>query len=92
MEAEQAMARVAQRFSNNLAELNTIAGRPTYSALTPLSGHPLRRAAMRDVLNGMRLRVPYWHFVAAFVEACRATTQRGVICGVCRVVGDGEPA
>jgi pimeloyl-ACP methyl ester carboxylesterase len=39
--------------------------------LERLTGHRLRRATISDVLNGNRVRIPDWPFVAAFVLACR---------------------
>jgi tetratricopeptide (TPR) repeat protein len=66
---------VAQRFVRDLGQLRQRAGRPSYSTLERLSGHELRRATVSDVLNGNRVRVPEWRFVAAFVAACRAAAE-----------------
>jgi hypothetical protein len=62
---------VAQRFAHDLAELHQLAGRPSYSTLERVSGHELKRATVSDILNGNRVRVPDWRFVATFVAACR---------------------
>jgi tetratricopeptide (TPR) repeat protein len=66
---------VAQSFVRDLSQLRQRAGRPSYSTLERLSGHKLRRATVSDVLNGNRVRVPEWRFVAAFVAACRAAAE-----------------
>jgi tetratricopeptide (TPR) repeat protein len=63
---------VAQRFVHDLAQLRQRAGKPSYSTLERLSRHQLRRATMSDVLNGNRVNLPDWRFVAVFVAACRA--------------------
>ena len=63
---------VAQRFVRDLTQLRQRAGRPSYSTLERLSRHQLRRATMSDVLNGNRVNLPDWRFVAVFVAACRA--------------------
>jgi hypothetical protein len=65
----------AQRFVRDLGELRERAGRPSYSTLERLSDHELKRATMSDILNGNRVRVPEWRFVAAFVTACRAAAE-----------------
>ena len=77
MEVEQATASAARHFSSDLAELHAKAGKPSYSTLERLSRRQLRRATMSDILNGNRMRVPDWRFVAAFVEACRTAAQEG---------------
>jgi tetratricopeptide (TPR) repeat protein len=77
VEVEQATASAARHFSSDLAELHAKAGKPSYSMLERLSGRQLRRATMSDILNGNRMRVPDWRFVAAFVEACRTAAQEG---------------
>jgi NB-ARC domain/Tetratricopeptide repeat len=66
---------VAQRFVRDLTQLRQLAGRPSYSTLERLSRHQLRRATMSDVLNGNRVNLPDWRFVAVFVAACRAAAQ-----------------
>ena len=66
---------VAQRFVRDLSQLRQRAGRPSYSTLERLSGHLLRRATMSDVLNGNRVNLPEWRFVAVFVAACRAAAE-----------------
>jgi tetratricopeptide (TPR) repeat protein len=66
---------VAQRFVQDLSQLRQRAGRPSYSTLERLSGHELRRATMSDVLNGNRVNLPDWRFVAEFVGACRAAAE-----------------
>jgi hypothetical protein len=65
-------AEAAQRFARDLRELRQRAGRPSYSILERVSAHRLKRATVSDVLNGNRVNVPEWWFVALFVEACRA--------------------
>ena len=65
-------ASVAKRFAHDLRELHLRAGRPSYSTLERVSGHRLRRATMSDILNGNRVNLPEWRFVALFVEACHA--------------------
>jgi hypothetical protein len=67
--------RAARRFVTDLGELRERAGRPSYSMLERLSGHELKRATMSDILNGNRVKVPEWRFVAAFVAACRAAAE-----------------
>ena len=62
---------VAQRFVRDLAQLRQRVGRPSYSTLERLSRHQLKRATMSDVLNGNRVNLPDWRFVATFVTACR---------------------
>src|SRR4051812_11791329 len=62
---------VPQRFAHDLGQLRQRAGRPSYMTLERLTGHRLRRATISDVLNGNRVRIPDWPFVAAFVLACR---------------------
>ena len=69
MESDNA---VAKRFSHDLRQLHLRAGRPSYSVLERVSGHQLRRATMSDILNGNRVNLPDWGFVATFVEACQA--------------------
>lgn len=77
MEGGQASA--AQRFMDDLRQLRQLAGRPSYSTLERLSDHRLRRATMSDVLNGNRVNLPDWRFVADFVSACRAAgTENGL--------------
>jgi len=66
---------VAQRFVRDLSQLRQRAGRPSYSTLERLSEHKLRRATMSDVLNGNRVNLPDWRFVALFVAACRSAAQ-----------------
>jgi hypothetical protein len=66
---------VAQRFVRDLSHLRQRAGRPSYSTLERLSRHELKRATMSDVLNGNRVNLPDWRFVAAFVTACRAAAE-----------------
>ena len=66
---------VAQRFVRDLTQLRQRAGRPSYSTLERLSRHQLRRATMSDVLNGNRVNLPDWRFVAVFVAACRAAAE-----------------
>lgn len=66
---------VAQRFVRDLNQLRQRAGRPSYSTLERLSGHELRRATMSDVLNGNRVNLPDWRFVAVFVVACRTAAE-----------------
>ncbi len=61
---------VAMRFAHDLRELHQRAGRPSYSNLGRVSRHRLRRATMSDILNGNRVNLPEWRFVAMFVEAC----------------------
>jgi len=61
---------VAERFARDLRELRLRAGRPSYSTLERVSKHELRRATMSDILNGNRVNLPDWRFVAIFVEAC----------------------
>jgi NB-ARC domain/Tetratricopeptide repeat len=68
-------AGVAQRFVRDLVELRQRAGRPSYSTLERLSRHELRRATMSDVLNGNRVNLPDWKFVAVFAAACRAAAE-----------------
>jgi hypothetical protein len=70
---------VAQQFARDLGTLHQKAGRPSYATLERLSGHQLKRATVSDVLNGNRVRVPDWAFVAAFVQAChRAASENGL--------------
>ena len=66
---------VAQRFVRDLTQLRQRAGRPSYSTLERLSRHRLKRATMSDVLNGNRVNLPDWMFVAAFVTACHAAAE-----------------
>lgn len=66
---------VAQRFVRDLTQLRQRAGRPSYSTLERLSRHQLKRATMSDVLNGNRVNLPDWRFVAVFVGACRAAAE-----------------
>jgi hypothetical protein len=61
---------VAKRFAYDLRELHLRAGRPSYAVLERLSRHQLRRATMSDILNGNRVNLPDWGFVAKFVSAC----------------------
>jgi hypothetical protein len=63
---------VAKRFAHDLRELRHRAGRPSYAVLERLSKHQLRRATMSDILNGNRVNLPDWGFVAKFVGACHA--------------------
>jgi hypothetical protein len=65
-------ASVAKRFAHDLRQLHLRAGRPSYSTLERVSRHQLRRATMSDILNGNRVNLPDWRFVAFFVEACHA--------------------
>lgn len=67
--------KAARRFVSDLGELRERAGQPSYSTLERLSGHELKRATMSDILNGNRVKVPEWRFVAAFVTACRAAAE-----------------
>lgn len=69
---ERDQASVAPRFVNDLVQLRQLAGQPSYSDLERLSGHRLKRTTMSDVLNGLRVKIPDWRFVNAFVTACRA--------------------
>lgn len=73
MESDQLS--VAQRFAHDMNELRQRAGRPSYSTLERLSRHKLKRATMSDVLNGNRVNLPDWRFVAPFVAACRAAAE-----------------
>lgn len=66
---------VEQRFVQDLTQLRQRAGRPSYSTLERLSGHKLRRATVSDVLNGNRVKLPDWRFVAIFVATCRAAAE-----------------
>ncbi|HEY1626797.1 MAG TPA: FxSxx-COOH system tetratricopeptide repeat protein [Streptosporangiaceae bacterium] len=66
---------VAQRFVRDLTQLRQRAGRPSYSTLERLSRHQLKRATVSDVLNGNRVNLPDWRFVATFVTACRAAAE-----------------
>src|SRR6185437_15269133 len=66
---------VAQRFVRDLSQLRQRAGRPSYSTLERLSEHKLRRATMSDVLNGNRVNLPDWRFVALYVAACRSAAR-----------------
>jgi len=66
---------VAQRFVRDLTQLRQRAGRPSYSTLERLSRHQLKRATMSDVLNGNRVNLPDWRFVAGFVATCRAAAE-----------------
>lgn len=66
---------VVRRFVDDLSQLRQRAGQPSYSVLERLSGHELRRATMSDVLNGNRVNLPDWRFVAVFVVACRAAAE-----------------
>lgn len=66
---------LTQRFVGDLAELRQRAGKPSYSRLELLSRHELKRATMSDVLNGIRVNLPDWRFVSAFVAACRAAAE-----------------
>ena len=66
---------VAQRFVQDMNEVRQRAGRPSYSTLERLSRHQLKRATMSDVLNGNRVNLPDWRFVATFVAACRAAAE-----------------
>jgi tetratricopeptide (TPR) repeat protein len=66
---------VAQRFVRDLTQLRQRAGRPSYSTLERLSRHDLKRATVSDVLNGNRVNLPDWRFVATFVAACRAAAE-----------------
>src|ERR1700684_871376 len=66
---------VARRFVDDLTQLRQRAGRPSYSTLERLSKHQLRRATMSDVLNGNRVNLPDWRFVAVFVATCRAAAE-----------------
>jgi hypothetical protein len=66
---------VPQRFVHDLTQLRQRAGRPSYSTLERLSSHRLRRATVSDVLNGNRVGLPDWRFVAVFVAACRAAAE-----------------
>jgi hypothetical protein len=66
---------VAKRFVRDLTQLRQRAGRPSYSTLERLSRHQLKRATVSDVLNGNRVNLPDWRFVAAFVAACRAAAE-----------------
>jgi tetratricopeptide (TPR) repeat protein len=66
---------VARRFVQDLSQLRQRAGRPSYSTLERLSRHELKRATMSDVLNGNRVNLPDWRFVAVFVAACRAAAE-----------------
>ncbi len=80
---------VARRFVRDLSELRQRAGRPSYSMLERLSGHELKRATMSDVLNGNRVRIPEWRFVAVFVTACRAAAEEnGLDAGELGTVAD----
>jgi tetratricopeptide (TPR) repeat protein len=65
-------ASVGKRFAHDLRQLHLRAGRPSYSLLERLSKHQLRRATTSDILNGNRVNLPDWRFVAIFVEACRS--------------------
>ena len=65
-------ASVAKRFAHDLRQLHLRAGRPSYSSLERVSRHQLRRATMSDILNGNRVNLPDWRFVANFVEACHS--------------------
>jgi hypothetical protein len=65
-------ASVAKRFAHDLRQLHLRAGRPSYSSLERVSRHQLRRATMSDILNGNRVNLPDWRFVAIFVEACHS--------------------
>jgi len=66
---------VTERFVGDLVELRQRAGKPSYSTLERLSRHELKRATMSDVLNGIRVNLPDWRFVSAFVAACRAAAE-----------------
>jgi NB-ARC domain/Tetratricopeptide repeat len=79
VESDQLSA--GQRFVSDLSELRQRAGRPSYSTLERLSGHRLRRATMSDVLNGNRVNLPDWRFVADFVAACRAAAKESGLDG-----------
>jgi tetratricopeptide (TPR) repeat protein len=63
-------AQVAQQFARDLRQLLMRAGRPSYSTLERVSRHELKRATISDILNGNRVKLPDWGFVATFVEAC----------------------
>jgi NB-ARC domain len=65
-------ASVAKRFAQDLRQLHLRAGRPSYSSLERLSRHQLRRATTSDILNGNRVNLPDWRFVAIFVETCHS--------------------
>lgn len=67
---------VAQRFARDLAGLHQLVGKPSYSTLERVSGHELKRATVSDILNGNRVRVPEWRFVAVFVAACRKVAEQ----------------
>jgi hypothetical protein len=66
------MDQAAQQFRRHLRELHLRAGKPSYATLERFSQHKLKRATVSDVLNGNRVNLPDWRFVALFVEACRA--------------------
>lgn len=72
---------VAQRFVRDLTQLRQRAGRPSYSTLERLSRHQLKRATMSDVLNGNRVNLPDWRFVADFVAACRGAAEESGLDG-----------
>jgi hypothetical protein len=69
MESDKA---IAKRFAHDLRELHLRAGGPSYAVLERISKHQLRRATMSDILNGNRVNLPDWGFVAKFVSACHA--------------------
>jgi hypothetical protein len=63
---------VVGRFMGDLRQLRQRAGQPSLATLELLSKHKLRRATVSDILNGHRVNVPEWRFVAEFVKACHA--------------------
>jgi tetratricopeptide (TPR) repeat protein len=70
-------AQVAQQFAHDLRRLHQRAGRPSYSTLERVSKHELKRATVSDILNGNRVNLPDWGFVATFVESCGQAAAEG---------------
>jgi len=66
---------VASRFARDLVQVRKMAGRPSLSKLSTLSGQALARATVSDILGAKRTGVPDWPFVRVFIAACRAAAK-----------------